>query len=399
MPKKFANDLCNIPVFEKMNAADCCGCEVCVNICPKKIISLKADAYGFRYPSMNPSQCIHCLKCVQVCPALSPAVDLCEIREIYAGYVCDEEIVLSSSSGGFFSVLANSFLKRPNAQVAAVVWSADFRSTHHICGGADALERMKGSKYIQSRKNNIYQEVQSRLNQNMYILFVGCPCEIAGLKSYLGKNTKNLYCIDFVCKGPTSEKPMKEYADIMEKRFHSKISSLNLRYVGGKAWIPQWIRIQFENGKEYLKSFYRTPLGNAFQMMQRPSCHHCKYAGNQRQADLTLGDFHNVDETKTYYNPNGTSIVLVNTRKGKELFQGLTSLAKLQPVEYEDIIRTNPKILGVGGPQRGAEKFCQYYIKYGLLRAVHKSFSLKNWLPFIVPHRIRAWRTKYKNKF
>ncbi len=399
MTESSAKDICNIPVFDNMEQFRCCGCEACVNVCPEGIISMQSGEYGFRYPYMDAPKCIRCQKCVRVCPELSPVLKRHELRESYAGYVLDENIVLSSSSGGFFTVLANAFLKKADAYIAAVVWAEDFRSAYHICGGKKDIERMKRSKYIQSRKNDIYKIVESKLNQQAKVLFVGCPCEVAALKNYLGKSYDGLYCIDIVCQGPTSESVMNEYADMMEQRFKSKISDLNLRYVGGSVWIPQWLNMRFKNGKQYLKSYYRTPLGIAFHMMQRPSCYHCKFAGDNRYSDLTLGDFHGIDEKKAYYNPNGTSVIIVNTQKGKELMESLSSVSlNLESVGYDEVVKPNPRIVGPWKPYEGSEKFWKDYKKYGLAVAARKSFSLKRWLPFVVPHKIKTWLMKIKHR-
>ena len=400
MTKYLAGDVGNIPVFEKMDVFRCCGCEACVNICPEKIITMASGEYGFRYPHMNKNMCTHCQKCVRTCPVLAPVGIRIELRETYAGYVLNEDLVKSSSSGGFFTVLAQKFLMQENAYVSAVVWANDFRSTYHICGGVEDIEKMKRSKYIQSRKNDIYQLIESKLLEGCHMMFVGCPCEVAGLKNYLGEEYEKLVCIDLVCQGPTSEKVMVEYVDMMERRYKSKITQLNLRFVGSSMWIPQWMKMEFANGKRYLKSYYRTPLGVAFHMMQRPSCYHCKFAGDNRWADLTLGDFHGADETKNYYNPNGTSIVIVNTVKGKRLINNIMNEPVLLESEsYESVSLSNPRILGPWEPYEGSEMFWDNYRKFGLMPAVHKAFTLRGWLPFVIPLRLRTKLQKLKQSW
>jgi coenzyme F420-reducing hydrogenase beta subunit len=401
MPHDYLNPTSgNIPVFEKMPSAQCCGCEACASACPISIISMQEDKYGFLYPYINKEKCIHCMKCVKVCPVLNlPEPISYQERKIYAGYAQNEQTVLSSSSGGFFEVLAKNFLQRKGSFVTAVVWADDFRSVYHICGGINDLERMKRSKYIQSRKGNIHSIIKEKLENESEILFVGCPCEVAGLKHYLKKEYKRLYCVDLICQGPTCAKVMKQYADHMEQKYHTSIKDVNLRYVGGEVWIPQWIRIQFEDGSQYLKKFYETSLGTAFHLMQRPSCYQCKFCSENWVSDLTLGDFHGPDKARNYYNPKGTSVIFVNTEKGIALMDNVPREKMiLEQVTYDEVSKSNPRILGSWKQFPGSEKFWTDYLKYGIFAATRRYFPLYKKIEFALPIKLRRALSKLRKK-
>jgi len=348
---------------------------------------------------MVEEKCTNCLLCASACPLLSPKTPPPEIKECYGGYVHDEDIVLTSSSGGFFTVLAEAFLKQPDSHVAAVVWADDFRSVNHTLNTTRNIEKMKGSKYIQSRKNTIYKEIKTLLDNNHRVMFVGCPCETWALRNILSDDYDNLFCVDFICMGPTTEKVMSEYADKMEKRFKAKISYLNLRHVGGKVWIPQWMDMRFSNGKRYLKSYYSTPLGIAFYFMQRPSCYHCKFSGDNRKADLTLGDFHGADAKRDYYNPKGISVLIVNSNKGKQLMDSISDVPKqLSVISYEEISGPNPRTIRPWKPYKGSEKFWENYQKYGLFTAVRKTYSFRERVSLALPDGVNSAISKVKRK-
>ena len=154
-----------LPVFESVPKAECCGCEACSNLCPCDAIEMSPDEEGFRYPAEREHRCVRCGKCSAVCPALHPEPEKALLKQTYAGYAKDEETVRSSSSGGFFTLIAELFLKDygPNATVSGVVWNTDFRSVSHVCTKEpQALKKMRGSKYLPSRKGKIYRELQKK---------------------------------------------------------------------------------------------------------------------------------------------------------------------------------------------------------------------------------------------
>lgn len=371
--------ICNIPVFEKISKDMCCGCEACANICPKSVITFKSDAEGFRFPSVDSNGCINCNACVKVCPALNINKEKEINFKVKAGYVLDNDIVKKSSSGGFFSAFVNAFKDRyPEGKIVGVVWNSEYSYVHHIIDSGESVNLMRGSKYIQSRKNYIYREIKKYLSKGYAVLFTGTGCEVTALKRYLSVDYPLLFTIDIVCKGSCSEKLFAEYASRLEEKYKSTISNVNMRYIGWKTWIPQWIKIDFINGKTYKKIFYTTDFGRAFYLMQRKSCATCVFSGKRRVSDITLGDFHGADLCKEYYNPKGISIAVINTLKGDQLTNAIDfDKIKMVDVSYDEVAIANPCLKGPVGENPKREVFVKYLFSIGLKKAVLKTYPLK----------------------
>lgn len=373
------DDICNIPVFDKLDMKQCCGCEGCASACPVSIISFRPDKEGFRYPSINMDECIKCLRCVSVCPALNFKSNSNTNFITVAGYSNDLSILNNSSSGGFFSHLFILFKKQyPAGYVCGVVWNEDFSFVQHIASNEDVLEKMQSSKYIQSRKNLIYKKIKDLLEQGKPVLFIGTGCEVSALHNVLNKEYPLLYTIDLICKGPCSELAFNEYKSALIRKYKSSIKKINMRYVGWKTWIPQWIRIEFSNEKVYKKIFYTTDFGRAFYLMQRKSCSNCSYSGLNRRSDITLGDFHGANTNRKYYNPKGVSVAIANTKKGAALLDALKKEdITYEEVTYDEVAKENPCLVGPVPEKPIRSQFSELLITKGLSDAVKETYPIK----------------------
>ncbi len=246
----------------------------------------------------------------------------------FIGSAENQDIVLSSSSGGFFSSIVCYVQENisDDAYIVGVVWQEDFKGVRHLCSNKkDDWEKMKTSKYIQSDKGEVLLKVEELLNNDKVVLFTGTPCETAGLKSFLKRQYTNLITIDFICKGPTTPKAQAEYVTHLEKKFKSSVTGINMRYKWKQIdnFIPQFIKVSFKSKHNFIKEFYQTEIGHAFRFMQRPSCYSCKYCENNYVSDITIGDYHGEKRDKAYYNRFGTSIIMPRTAMGKKIVQDM----------------------------------------------------------------------------
>ena len=322
----------------------CSGCEMCVNICPKQCISMSEDEYGFRYPIIDTALCINCNLCEKYCPVID--YQPIEFKPtIYAAQNKNEEIRLKSSSGGIFSVFAETVLNL-DGYVYGARWN-DLKVEHCEICNIDELDSLRGSKYLQSNIGMIYKEVEKRLKDNKKVLFTGTGCQIAGLKSYLRKEYDFLYTVEIVCHGIPSNTVFKKYVSEMEEIQKTKLIDINFRdKISG--WNTYSISTKFESGNIESCIFNQNSFMKGYiqNMYLRPSCTSCKFKQMKSGSDILLGDFWGVNELGSPWNDNkGTSVVFINSSKGEELFQLSSTYINFTDVNLEFATQFNPCIV------------------------------------------------------
>ena len=198
----------------------CCGCNACVQACPKQCIEMHEDDEGFLYPRVDTTRCIDCGKCEKVCPVINQAEPHRPIK-VYAAINPDEEIRRQSSSGGIFTLLAEQTIKE-----GGVVFGARFdeswQVTHDYTESIEGLASLRGSKYVQSCIGDTFLKAEAFLKQGRKVLFTGTPCQISGLKKYLHKEYENLLTVDFVCHGVPSPLIWQKYLSETLENFRAK---------------------------------------------------------------------------------------------------------------------------------------------------------------------------------
>lgn len=306
---------------------DCCGCSACAQACPRQCIEMTFDEEGFQYPKINVANCINCRICEKVCPIQAGQHKQKEnVQKVFIAYAKSNEIRMHSSSGGIFSLLAESCIKENGA-----VYGAAFTDTFDVCHigieKIDAISKLQGSKYVQSKVGSTYTETKKRLENGQKIVFSGTPCQIVGLKSYLKRDYDNLLTIDTLCHGVPSEKLWKKYIAEQEKAHASSVRRAffrNKKY----GWKTYAVLLEFSNNTAYEQIFAQDPF---MQMMLanislRPSCYNCRFKDIPHLADITLGDCWGVEKHSPEMDDNsGTSVVILNTRKGECAFEKVLS--------------------------------------------------------------------------
>lgn len=339
IPKVTINDVLKI---EK-----CVGCGACLSECPVKAITLTGDAYGVYRSYVNKDNCIQCSKCVEVCPALERPKNLNSNEpSAYAFIHRDCNVVKESSSGGAFSALAQAVL-RDNGVVVGASWTDDFRVEHIVIDKIEDLYKLQKSKYFQSYMGNTYEETKKYLNDGRKVLFTGTPCQIVGLKKYLKKPYSNLILVDLLCANCPSAEIFNKY--IKEKNDHDVIKHYNFRYKKetNDVWDAKSILLVKKNGENviedidtdlYLKIYHTCSLALSSQCMD------CKYQGNKRYGDITIGDCWGIDRfDKTVNHQFGVSAIIVNNEKGQELVNAINkeNIGILKEISLEDVKRYN----------------------------------------------------------
>jgi coenzyme F420-reducing hydrogenase beta subunit len=202
-----------------------------------------ADGEGFEYPQIDTERCTQCRRCEKVCPALNQVKNQ-NAPAVYACYNRNAEIRKQSSSGGIFTLLAEQVF-RQNGIVFGACFNERWEVVHCAAESADQLEKLRGSKYVQSRLGDIFGQIKQSLKTGRKVLFSGTPCQVAGLKKGLNKKDPNLLMIDIVCHGVPSPLVFHLYRQEIEQRYHSPIRHFSFRNKT-HGWKNFHVNIEFE---------------------------------------------------------------------------------------------------------------------------------------------------------
>lgn len=326
------------------NKTECCGCELCSQVCPTSIIEMKSDNEGFLYPIIiDPSKCIECHRCIKACPEKKRIISPRTAKAYYSGYSKDEEEIKKSASGGLATELAKSFIDQGGI-VYGVHYSSDCLSINYErADTVDALDDFRGSKYAQARKGDVYKKILSDLKQDRRVLFIGLPCDVSSLYNFTRNKYENLYTVELVCHGVTSPLVHFQYIERELKKEESQMEYFSVRFKKN-GWKPYYIRERFENGKEIFKQFRPTAYGIAFHYLKRPSCNTCRFKIFDKsfglQADVTIGDNHGVEKTSSSYHKWGSSMAITHSDKGELLIASISNKFYIKK-ENSDIVSHN----------------------------------------------------------
>ena len=312
----------------------CTGCFACKNICPHDAISIITDVLGKTIPKVDEDKCIHCGVCQKICPVNS-AVSLNRADSAIAAISRNERDVKSSSSGGIASVFSRKILL--DGGIVFGCASGDGEISQIKTNNLEDLELLRGSKYVYSATKATYKEAQSALRDGQEVLYIGTPCQIAGLKNFLRKDYEKLYTVDLICHGT----PPMEYL---------------LQHTATKVKEKKWDKVTFRGERNFYLTIYsqekpiysqksnRDLYFRAFLdgLTYRDNCYSCPYARPERCSDVTLGDFWGLDRTKLSMEMAGRiSVVLANTEKGKELVERCRQEIVMEEFPFETAV--NPK--------------------------------------------------------
>lgn len=392
---------------------ECCGCQACVESCPKKCISLEVDNEGFWYPLVNGDDCINCHLCEKVCPIINRQEERRPI-DVYAAKNPNDEIREESSSGGVFTLLAENIIKQGGV-VFGAKWNSNWEVEHGYCDTIGGLKDFRGSKYVQSNIVGCYARAEEFLKEGRKVLFSGTPCQIAGLKGFLGKEYENLLLVDCICHGVPSPGVFRQYLDelrelagiyrgktVYKDSFidkHLKITNINFRdkrcgwndynctvsfglmtgngnysnrlkkehYSLSGNFFSKWALFDKdyfssdENIVQYSVPYFQDAFLRGFNtdLYTRPSCSACQFRGLRGGSDITLGDFWGISEAKPEFDDNkGVSAVLINTLKGKVVFNALDF--QTSKTSFEVICHYNNSLIESDPPHKHRVDFFKH---------------------------------------
>lgn len=342
------------------NKVDCCGCNACGDACHKQAITFKTDNEGFWYPEVDMEKCVDCGLCEKVCPVIH-AEELkkneYEIPKCIVANHKNIEVRFDSTSGGMFTAYAEWAFKN-GYYVGGAIWTENFGAKNYITNDKDELVKLRNTKYFQVDAQGFYSQVKKLLLAGEKVLICNLPCQIAALKSFLGKEFDNLITVDLFCRGINSPLVFRKFLDSLEKQYNSKVV-----YIKPKSkdlgWHRLTLKIVFANGKTYYGTsdvdfFTKAFLGS--NCITRPSCYDCKFKGFPRIADLSIGDFWragNVKTKATKLDDNlGTSAILINSRKGEVLMQEVTKKLQTEEESLDIVVAGNKALVESVGKEK-----------------------------------------------
>lgn len=367
----------------------CCGCTVCVDVCPVNAISMEKDTEGFLYPSVNKEACIECGQCVKNCAFANPVKKEKHITMAYIAKHKNDLVRLNSRSGGVF-VAASDWILEHGGSVYGCVLDDKLHARHVRATTKTERDAMCKSKYVQSDMREVFSLIAADLKDNNYVLFSGTGCQLGGvIRGLKAKHidTSKFYTIDIVCHGCGSPQIFEDYIRYIEKREKSKVEAFDFRDKTQCGWDGH-IETYTVNGKKKAGVTYREIFHT--DLCLRPSCYECEYACVERESDLTIADAWGIKTVMPDFNDNkGVSMFLVQNEKGLQMLQAIQNDCYVEELPLESMMQPNLKHSSM--PKGDRDKFWSEYANNGITGIIEKygTYPLKKKIKARIKYKVR----------
>lgn len=357
---------------------DCCGCTACAQVCPCGAVAMRPDEEGFLYPQIDARLCSGCGLCLRACAWKNNQEYPERFEEplVYAVRHISDGVRMNSSSGGAFTALSDAVLEQGGA-VYGAAFDDGMNVVHARAQTKPERDAFRGSKYVQSNPGGVFSQVRADLLAGRKVLFTGTPCQTAGLTAFLGgADFEKLVLCDLVCHGVASPLMWREHLSRIEKTLGSPVAAYDFRDKS-LGWHRHIEKAVGRNGRTDNRSLVSQEHKELFYSHNalRPSCHVCKYASFARPADITLADYRGIGKILPDFDDDkGVSLVLVNTEKGRTLFNSVLDSIEYRPGDTVSCMQTNLVRPTAPSPHRAA--FWERYRRKGYLSAVKKYAGL-----------------------
>ena len=361
--------------------SQCTGCTACFSICSKNAISMQYDDYGQIYPEVSLDLCVDCGLCEKVCPLLHkdriPVDENLDSLEVKAVYNTDDDVRRRSTSGGTFSLLADYIIGKDGI-VCAARFDEHFHIYHTFFDSTDQIDPFRGSKYAQSDLNNVFCQIKEYLKSRL-VLFVGTPCQVAGLKSYLIKEYDNLYTCDFICMSISSGKMWDEYITDYQKRHKVKRIFFKDKRIG---WHKKDWRMLIEDDRgERLCKASENPFFTSYltHLSARPSCFVCAFRHCRHVSDFTIADCWGIESVYPDFDDNkGCTSLILQSDKGKTVFESIKNKASYRDFGIQNVRQYNRHIEHQATIPDDYKDFCRDYSAQGFHPAMENALKRRN---------------------
>ncbi len=350
----------------------CTGCTACYNVCGHNAIRMQYDEYGHIYPVVDLKACTDCGLCEKVCPLLHieriPKDENLDSLEVKAVYNKDEETRKRSTSGGVFSILVEYVLSKGGI-VCAARFDENFHIYHSFFDSIEQIDPYRGSKYAQSDLKDAFRQIKTYLRLRP-VLFVGTPCQVAGLKSYLIRDYENLYTCDFICMCISSGKMWDEYITDYQK--HHKVKRIFFKDKRNGWHKTDWrMLIEDENGEHLIPGF-KNPYFSSYltHLTARPSCFLCAFRHCRHVSDLTIADCWGIETIRPDFDDNkGCTTLILQSDKGNTIWKFIEDKANYVDFGIQNVRQYNRHIEKQATKPEDYELFNNDYKQHGFLYA------------------------------
>ncbi len=306
------------------------------------------DEEGFLQPVVDAAKCVGCGKCEVVCPVLHPGQPRTPLAT-YAAKANDDELRRMSSSGGVFSLLARQVIAKGGTVYGAAFEKGTHRVIHQTARNEEELDALRGSKYVQSDMGDTFAAVKSELEAGQEVLFSGCPCQVAGLKNFLGRDWENLLTIEVICHAAGSPLAWEKYLSCQERMLGKKIARTFSRRNCDWRKYALSLEVCTSSDNAYLINPASRSYLNGFgwELFSRKSCYNCPSRAFKSGADITIGDYWGVETVLPDMDDGlGTSAVMVLSEKGLRLLDDVRSSMETRSSDVMQVARVNKTLFG-----------------------------------------------------
>ena len=354
------------------------------------------DHRGFPVPVVDEISCVSCGLCEKVCPVLNRDEIIARpTRYAVAVRSTDPDILQRSTSGGIAYELARTVIEMGGI-VFAACYGKDFHVAHRALKTVDELRRMQGSKYVQSDAGGSFKAVKRALSESgSPVLFIGTPCQVAGVKCFLRRDYDNLFLLELICHGVPSPALWKKF--LTERKFLDA-ENIYFRYKdAGTGWssgaVFRVAREPYEVKEPFNRNHFTTLFAGNYGL--RDSCFDCCFKRQERFSDLTCGDLWGIEEMlPDVQDDRGMSLLLINSEKGEALFSRTTGRTRKYEVDYDTALKNNLMLVRSVQPPADADEFWKLFDNYSVRRLARR-FVKRD--PVLL--RIRKFLYPYKQKF
>ena len=332
-------------MIELQKREDCSGCSACASICPVECIIMQDDFEGFKYPQVNKDKCVNCHKCEKVCPVINRPKQKGDKLKAYLARTKDDKLLQRCTSGGVFTEVARQIVKGGGVAYG-VVYGENFTVKHERIADLSDIDRLPGSKYVQSDLGTIFLTVKKDIEAGKQVVFCGTPCQVAGLNNFIGKKCDNLLLFDLVCHGVPSPKLWGKYVAFLENKY-GKLEDVNFRSKRLGYHIST-MEESFVNGKSQIGSARTNLMSKCFfqNAADRPICYECPFKTVFRCSDFTIFDgWHASDYVQNFKDDDrGYTIILAQSEESSKYIESQDYL-KTIPINMAEAISKDGKMV------------------------------------------------------